>query len=41
MKKEQETDDDEFEFDGIFKMDCPITKKICENVALALLQNNE
>ena len=25
-------------FDGCFKYDCPVTKKMCENVAIALLK---
>lgn len=40
-KEDVYEENEEFEFDGIFKMDCPITAKICENVALSLLQNNE
>ena len=29
-------------FDGCFKYGCPVTKKICENVAIALLnQQND
>lgn len=39
--EEYEDNEEKFEFDGIFKMDCPITAKICENVALSLLQNYE
>jgi hypothetical protein len=39
--EEYEDNEEKFEFDGIFKMDCPITSKICENVALSLLQNYE
>jgi hypothetical protein len=40
-EEQYDDEEEEYEFDGVFSVNCPITAKICENVALSLLQNNE